>query len=156
MMCNPDRRPDPAVVQLDREECLELLGRVGIGRVVLSSDCIPVALPVCVSVIDEEVVFADIDSKLDAAVGGEVVTVEADEVDRVCHTGWSVLVTGVARVVPETDDIRKMNRSASPNSVPWTSELLVRVPATRVSGHRFAWHMSATPPAIEASRDMPL
>ena len=52
--------------------------------------------------LDDDVVFAtDQGSKLDAAVTGKVVSIEADGVDKVYHTGWSVLVTGIAEVLSD-------------------------------------------------------
>ena len=69
-------------VELARPQCLELLGNARIARVVLSIACVPVALPVNIAMLGEDVVFAtDSGSKLTAAVKGQVVSVEADEVD---------------------------------------------------------------------------
>jgi len=100
-----------STVELDRNQCLELLGRAGVGRVVLSVDCIPVALPVNMSVLDGDVVFSTgAGSKLDAAVGGQVVSVEVDDVDHLYHTGWSVLVTGIAQLLSDPADIERASR----------------------------------------------
>ena len=69
------------MVELSREESLELLARSGIGRVTFSVHGVPVALPVNVTLLDDDVVFAtDQGSKLDAAVTGKVVSIEADGV----------------------------------------------------------------------------
>lgn len=134
------RDTELSLVELDREECLELLGRAGIGRVVLSQRCIPVALPVNVTVIDGDVVFAtDMGSKLDAAVHGTVVSVEVDDIDRIYHTGWSVLVTGVAELVTEPADIERVCRAPSQPWAPGPHPFLIRVPSTVVTGRRIAW-----------------
>ena len=126
-------------VELDREECLELLGSAGVGRVVLSVHCIPVALPVNISVIGGDALFnTDVGSKLRAALLGQVVSVEADDVDRIYHTGWSVLLTGVAQIVTDPKTINRATRSLqawAPGSHPF----LVRVPSTVISGRRLGW-----------------
>lgn len=129
-----------ALVELERHECLELLGHAGVGRVVLSVHGLPVAVPVNVSVLDGDVVFAtDKGSKLDAAVRGQVVSVEADGVDGLYHTGWSVLVTGVAQLVTEARDVERAARLPLGAWAPGPHSFLVRVPSTVVSGRRISW-----------------
>ena len=91
---------------MDRAECLELIRSTHIARVVLSINCVPVALPVNAAVQDHGVIFStDSGSKLTAAVEGQVVSVEADDIDLIYRTGWSVLVTGKAELVTEAADI---------------------------------------------------
>ncbi len=128
-----------SAVELDRSECLALLRRSRIGRVVLSVNCIPVALPVNVSVLDDDVVFfTAAGSKLDAAVHGQVVSVEVDDIDSTYDTGWSVLLTGIARLVTDSADIETVRprlRAWAPGPHPF----LVRVPATLISGRRLTW-----------------
>ncbi len=133
-----------SLVELDREECLDLLGRATIGRVVLSVDCIPVAVPVNFSLVDGDAVFAtDVGSKLDAAIRGHVVSVEADHVDGLYHTGWSVLLTGVAQVITDPETIKRTRcsvRAWAPGNHPF----LVRVPSTLISGRRLTWGAAST------------
>ncbi len=128
------------LVELDREECLELFRRAGIGRVVLSVDAIPVALPVNVAVLHGDVVFAtDEGSKLDAALRGYVVSIEADGVDRLYHTGWSVIVTGVAELLTDPSEIEQASRVPLHPWAPGPHRFLVRIPSTVVSGRRITW-----------------
>ncbi len=126
-----------SLIGLGREECLELLGHAGIGRVVLSVRCIPVALPVNVAVLDGDVVFAtNQGAKLDAAVGGTVVSVEVDGTDRLYHTGWSVLVTGVAELLTDPHDLELVRQLPLQPWAPGSHPFWVRVPSTVVSGRR--------------------
>jgi nitroimidazol reductase NimA-like FMN-containing flavoprotein (pyridoxamine 5'-phosphate oxidase superfamily) len=126
-------------VELDRSECLTLLRRSRIGRVVLSVNCIPVALPVNVSVLDDDVVFfTAAGSKLDAAIQGQVVSVEVDDIDSTYDTGWSVLVSGIARLVTDPGDLERARprlRAWAPGPHPF----MVRVPSTLISGRRLTW-----------------
>ena len=127
-------------VELDRQECLEFFGRASIGRVVLSVNAIPVALPVNVAVLHGDVVFAtDEGSKLDAALRGNVVSIEADGVDPLYHTGWSVIVTGVAEVLTDSSDVEAASRLPLHPWAPGPHRFLVRIPSTVVSGRRIAW-----------------
>ncbi len=137
-----------SLVELDRAECLELLHNAGIGRVVLSVKCIPVALPVNVSTLDGDVVFAtDKGSKFDAAFLGMVVSVEVDGFDRIYHTGWSVLVTGIAELLTDPSDIDRARHMPIQPWAPGAHPFFVRVPSTVVSGRRIAWE---TPPRVHA------
>jgi nitroimidazol reductase NimA-like FMN-containing flavoprotein (pyridoxamine 5'-phosphate oxidase superfamily) len=138
-----------SLVELDRRECLDLFGRAGIGRVVLSVEAIPVALPVNTAVLDGDVVFAtDEGSKLDAALRGNVVSIEADGVDRLYHTGWSVIVTGVAELLTDPGDIERARRLSLHAWAPGPHRFLVRIPSTVVSGRRIAWGSVTESPTV--------
>jgi nitroimidazol reductase NimA-like FMN-containing flavoprotein (pyridoxamine 5'-phosphate oxidase superfamily) len=138
-----------SLVELDRRECLDLFGRAGIGRVVLSVEAIPVALPVNTAVLDGDVVFAtDEGSKLDAALRGNVVSIEADGVDRLYHTGWSVIVTGVAELLTDPGDIERARRLSLHAWAPGPHHFLVRIPSTVVSGRRIAWGSVTESPTV--------
>jgi len=124
-------------VELDRAECLQLLRGSRIARVVLSVDCLPVALPVNVSVLGEEVFFSTgSGSKLATAVQGQVVSIEADDIDLDRHTGWSVMLTGIARLVSKPDEVDWANRHVWPTG---PRPLLVKVPVTLISGRHLRW-----------------
>ena len=125
------------MTELDRDQCLELLGSARLGRVVLSVNCLPVALPVNVALLGDDVVFATgAGSTLNAALRGDVLSIEADGIDGLYHTGWSVLVTGTASVItngPELDRARRLPLSPwAPGPHPY----YVRIPSTLVSGRR--------------------
>jgi nitroimidazol reductase NimA-like FMN-containing flavoprotein (pyridoxamine 5'-phosphate oxidase superfamily) len=118
---------------------LDLLGGTRIARVVLSINCMPVALPVNVAVLGEDAIFStDSGSKLTAAVEGQVVSVEADDIDLMYRTGWSVLVTGRAQLVTEPADIEWASSRLQPWA-PGPHPFLVRVPSTLISGRRLMW-----------------
>src|SRR5215472_3634777 len=88
------------ISELDREVCLQLLDEARFGRVVLSVDCLPVALPVNFAMMGSDVVFATGPGAMfDAASRGDVLSVQADGIEPIYHTGWSVLVTGQAQVI---------------------------------------------------------
>jgi len=128
-----------SAVELDRPECMTLLRGARIGRVVLSIDCIPVALPVNVCVLDEDVIFStDRGSKLTAAVSRQVVSMEVDDIDLMYRTGWSVLVTGRAQLVTEPADIEWASSRLQPWA-PGPHRFLVKVPSTLISGRHLMW-----------------
>lgn len=123
---------------LSREECLQLLASVPVGRVAVSVDALPVILPVNFGLLGEDVVFRTAPgSKLDAAVRNAVVAFEVDHYDPVYHTGWSVLVTGVAEEV--TDPLVLAAARALPLE-PWAldglADHVVRIRTGMISGRR--------------------
>jgi len=139
MITAPAHESSFRAVELERDQCLELFGRAPIARVVLSIKCLPVALPVNVALMGEDVIFStDSGSKLTAAVEGQVVSVEADDVDFMYRTGWSVLITGVAELVSEPMAV-EWARSRLQAWAPGSHPFLVKVPSTLISGRRLMW-----------------
>ena len=82
---------------LPRDECLRLLATMTLGRVGVTSGALPAVLPVNFCVNDERVLIrTSVGTKLDAALRDCVVAFEVDDFNPVDHTGWSVMVTGIA------------------------------------------------------------
>ncbi|GAA0706418.1 pyridoxamine 5'-phosphate oxidase family protein [Dactylosporangium roseum] len=88
---------------LGRERCLELLASVPVGRVVFTLRALPAIRPVN-HLLDGETII--IRSSLGASLpstaterGGAVVAYEADMIDVEARTGWTVVVTGTARLI---------------------------------------------------------
>jgi nitroimidazol reductase NimA-like FMN-containing flavoprotein (pyridoxamine 5'-phosphate oxidase superfamily) len=116
---------------LDRDECWRLLCRAAVGRVAVIRGALPSIVPVNVCALDEALWFrVGPGVLLDAALNGDIVSVEADEVDRVAHAGWSVVVTGRAEVAAERDDV-PVSAWGRPDA-----DHLVRVAGSIVTGRR--------------------
>ncbi|MFD9270218.1 pyridoxamine 5'-phosphate oxidase family protein [Streptomyces goshikiensis] len=96
---------------LDRSEALRLLSTVSLGRIVFTRHALPAVRPVNHLVVGEDVIVRiHEDGALGSLVApcdvpGVVVAYEADVIDPVTHLGWSVVVTGYARVVADTDEV---------------------------------------------------
>lgn len=124
---------------LDRAECLALLRQATIGRVGVSIGALPSVLPVNFRLVDETVVFrTGAGSKLDAATRGAVIAFEADAVDPVDHTGWSVVVTGIAEELDPAEWADPIMASAIPRWAPEGDARLVALSTEVVSGRRIA------------------
>ena len=134
MITAPEHDSSFCAVEMARSQCLELLGGAQIARVVLSIKCMPVALPVNASLLGEDVIFStDRGSKLTAAVEGQVVSVEADDIDLMYRTGWSVLVTGRAEPVEVGDRATLMRLGIEP----WAGgyrDVFVRIDIDEITG----------------------
>ena len=131
---------------LDREACLRHLATATIGRVALTSQALPTVLPVNFRLTDAGVVFSTgRGSKLEAATRGTVVAFEADDIDRTTHTGWSVVVTGVAREICDLDELEAVRYLPLAHWGVDAVERYVCISLELVSGRRIEQHGAAIP-----------
>jgi nitroimidazol reductase NimA-like FMN-containing flavoprotein (pyridoxamine 5'-phosphate oxidase superfamily) len=88
---------DTSLERLSREECLQLLSTVSVGRVAVAEPGgPPLVVPVNYVVDGDVIVFrSDPGSKLDA-LREHPASFQVDLIDPFHRTGWSVLVQGVA------------------------------------------------------------
>ncbi|HVL07439.1 MAG TPA: pyridoxamine 5'-phosphate oxidase family protein [Acidimicrobiales bacterium] len=122
---------------LPRAECLRLLAQSRIGRVVVTDRALPAAFPVNFALLDEDVVFlTTAGSKLEAAEGEEVMAFEADDIDPVLHSGWSVLVQGLASVISDPEELELARGLRLEPWAPGRDFQFVRIRAELVSGRR--------------------
>lgn len=122
---------------LDRAECLTLLASAPIGRIAFSHQALPALQPVNFVVDDESVVIrTNSSSKLAAAARNAVVAFEADEFDPETRSGWSVTVTGHARVVTDRAECERLTRLPLEPWVPGVQDHFIRIRAEFISGRR--------------------
>ncbi|MGW0705891.1 pyridoxamine 5'-phosphate oxidase family protein [Streptomyces sp. NPDC002643] len=122
--------------ELDRDECLRLLARAPIGRVVHTRRALPAVLPVNFA-LDEGgavVLRTSAASELARSVDGAVVAFEADAVDAARHSGWSVVVTGTATVVTDPAVHARLARTGPRSWAPAPEEVFVRIEPELVTG----------------------
>lgn len=128
-------------MRLDRHECLCLLAKIAIGRVVFTEAALPAAQPVNYLLDGEEVLFrAGAGSKLAAGTRHAVVAFEVDEIDARTQTGWSVLGVGEAY---EVLDPARLAELADRMPAPWTADRTghtISIPLQRLTGRRLVLH----------------
>jgi hypothetical protein len=132
---------DPGhIIVLTRQECLQLLAQVDVGRVGVSMDALPVILPVHFAVNDEWVVFrSTLGPRLDTATLGAVVAFQADGYDPSRTSGWSVMLQGVAAAA--SDGVRHSPLGpgwAHPWLSPERDHRLIQLATDNLRGWRFA------------------
>lgn len=130
--------PHPHLDVMTREECTEHLSSGGVGRFVFASEPGPVALPVNFRLLDGDIVFrTSTHGVLTEAVSGDgPVGFEVDQIDDAMSEGWSVVISGRARLV---DDPEELARVAELGLEPWPGgrrEAVVRIETETVSGRR--------------------
>jgi nitroimidazol reductase NimA-like FMN-containing flavoprotein (pyridoxamine 5'-phosphate oxidase superfamily) len=105
-------------VELTPNESWKLLGSVSMGRIVFTRQAMPAIRPVNHLVDDRLIVIRSHPGAaivaLSAEPGGAVVCYEADDIDPVRHTGWSVIATGTARLIRDPAVIARYERALEP------------------------------------------
>lgn len=123
------------VGMLSRAEAIALLESQEVGRLVYTRRALPAVRPVNFAVRGGAVlIWTGSASSLGQAVRGAVVAFEADELNRVTRSGWSVVVVGTAQLV--TDEV-ELARAREDGPVPWapgTKHHLIRIPLSMVTG----------------------
>ncbi|MEU1788409.1 pyridoxamine 5'-phosphate oxidase family protein [Streptomyces sparsogenes] len=121
---------------LDRLECLRLLAKVPVGRVVYTRQALPAVLPVNFSLDTDSSVLlrTSAGSGLVRAIEGVVVAFEADDFDASTRSGWSVVVTGRATVVTDPAEHDRLSRTGPHSWVVTHHEVFVRIESEMVTG----------------------
>lgn len=120
-----------------REQWLLLAASVPIGRVVYTDQALPAVIPMNFVLDGDEVVIrTGSGSTLAAAVRNAVVAFQVDDFDSETTTGWSVTITGQARLVDEGEETTRLARLPLRPWAPTMNGQFIRIPARRVTGHR--------------------
>ncbi|MEU3980838.1 pyridoxamine 5'-phosphate oxidase family protein [Streptomyces sp. NPDC026672] len=132
--------PNDGFRELDRQECLRLLAKAAVGRIVHTRQALPAVLPVTFALDDDGTVLlrTSAASELVRAIDGSVVAFEADQVDVVRQSGWSVVVTGAAAVVTDAAEHARLVRTGPRSWVPAPQEVFVRIAPELVTGRELA------------------
>lgn len=127
---------DDAFRALDRQECLRLLSKVPIGRVVYTRKALPAVLPVNFSLDADSavVLFTSSGSDLVRAIDGVVVAFEVDDFRAETQSGWSVVVTGRAEIVTDPDEHERLSRTGPRSWMPVRDGVFVRIESELVTG----------------------
>lgn len=101
---------DSELVDLSRDECLELLRTRSVGRLSVVADGRPDVFLVNYAVADDGSVVVRTEAGTMLTASGQWwVAFEVDDVDAGARGGWSVVVRGVAFDVTETLDARSVH-----------------------------------------------
>ncbi|MGW7821585.1 pyridoxamine 5'-phosphate oxidase family protein [Streptomyces puniciscabiei] len=121
---------------LDRQECLRLLAKVPVGRIVYTRQALPAVLPVNFGLDTDSsiLVRTSATSDLVRAVDGVVVAFEADDFDAAEHSGWSVVVTGRATAVTDPAEHERLSRTGPISWVVTQDWVFLRIEAEMVTG----------------------
>ncbi|MET8565137.1 pyridoxamine 5'-phosphate oxidase family protein [Streptomyces flaveolus] len=128
-------------IELDSDEALRLLGSVSFGRIVFTRHALPIVRPVNHVLDNGEIVIrthegAALTARAGQADGqGVVVAYEADAIDPDTHLGWSVVATGYAHLVTDSQELARYQALLNP-WVHRTMDYAVRIRPDLISGVR--------------------
>ena len=136
---------------IPRDECMRLLDTQHLGRIGVVVAGRPIVLPINYVMDDGSIVFrTDDGTKFDAAVRGEFVAFEIDDVAPEYHTGWSILVNGVAEEIVDPDELRRAEHLPLRAWAPGAKSRYLRITPVTISGRRIV------PPGAEDDEGLTL
>lgn len=92
---------------LSRDECLELLAGKSLGRVAFTERALPAIRPVNYALVGHSIVLQTRADRLGRRLDGQVVAFEVDDMDGEHGTGWSVVMTGTARLLTTPGELTR-------------------------------------------------
>lgn len=126
--------PVVELVVLGTRECWALLRSVRVGRLAFTDRALPAIRLVNFTLNGGELTIWSRPGGKIAALQGQVVAFEADEIDHGTRTGWTVEVLGKAEVFPADG----LPLPADPSWVPGPLDHVIRIDVQRISGRRLA------------------
>ena len=130
----------PGPQQLSRDECLQLMASVSMGRVIYTRQALPAVELVNFALDHGDIVIkTDGDGKLAAATRHTIVAFEADCLDAQ-QAGWSVTAIGLSREVTDPEDIGRLQKIDLDSWAYGTREQFIRVSPELLNGRRLRAH----------------
>jgi nitroimidazol reductase NimA-like FMN-containing flavoprotein (pyridoxamine 5'-phosphate oxidase superfamily) len=126
------------LTDLTTAECREHLAAGGVGRFLyVESHRGPVAVPVNFKMDGDDVIFrTSPDDKMAAAVHQRHVSFDVDHIDDARSEGWSVLLTGTARIITDPGELEHVRAL---HVEPWAGgdrPSYIRLTPSKVTGRR--------------------
>jgi transcriptional regulator with XRE-family HTH domain len=127
----------PVLAELEAGECRSYLAAGGIGRFLFMAPWGPAAIPVNFRMLGDDIVFrTGANSSLVDGARQPRVSFEVDHIDPVLGAGWSVLVSGEARLVTIPAELRA---AAGLGIAPWAGgerDTYIRLSPRGITGRR--------------------
>jgi nitroimidazol reductase NimA-like FMN-containing flavoprotein (pyridoxamine 5'-phosphate oxidase superfamily) len=130
------------LVPVSPAEALRLIGSVPFGRIVFTEHALPAIRPVNHVYNGRDIIIRTHEgtaltnaASAPAPRLGVVVAYEADQIDPRTRVGWSVVVTGYAKVVADLDEIERYMAMVQPWVEGWM-DVVVRISPDLVTGYR--------------------
>lgn len=127
----------PVLVHLTSQECWDMVGSHGVGRIALPAEPSPVVFPVNYTVDARTLVYRTALGAPAALDAGSAVSFQVDRVDERLSQGWSVLVAGTTEPVEDPAAVRALAERRAVE--PWAGgkrSLWMRIRPGRITGRR--------------------
>ena len=127
----------PALEELGPAECLRLMATVPVGRICYTRQAMPAVEPVNFLLDNGTIVIRTSSAdKLAAATRRAVVAFEADELDLVTHSGWSVTVIGTSEEVTDPGEMAQLGSLGLETWAPVGRDHFLKITPGIVTGRR--------------------
>ncbi len=128
----------PELAPLGPARCRALLASVPLGRLAFVRDGRPAIRPVNFTVAGEAIWLRSGRNSWADRLDGQPVTFEADAYDPAGHTGWSVIVSGIATLTTDVDTVAAQLGAGLRSWAPPPRDRLLRISVDRIEGRRLA------------------
>ena len=129
------------LIEINREECLDLLAAKSVGRIAYATHAGARILPMNYVLVDNSIVFRTVpNGEVYNHALSSMCAFEIDETDEFFESGWSVVVLGRLELATE-EDFAGMRYGKLPE--PWAGGsryMFVRLRCEQVSGRRVIGH----------------
>ncbi|HYX62286.1 MAG TPA: pyridoxamine 5'-phosphate oxidase family protein [Streptosporangiaceae bacterium] len=126
-----------ALQHLSRDECLTLMASVPVGRIIYTRRALPAVELVNFALDHGDIVIrTDRSGKLAAATRGVVVAFEADQVDMVGQSGWSVTAIGPSSEVTDPGELTRLRTIGLRPWAPGVRDHFIRISPVMLNGRR--------------------
>jgi uncharacterized protein len=143
---------DPVLEELSGAECLRLLATATIGRISYTRQALPAVEPVNFALHHGAIVIrTDSGGKLAAATRRAVVAFQADDLDPVRWSGWSVTVVGRCEEVTDAADLAGLDKLGLESWVPGSRNHFIRIEPGIVTGRRLRGNLGTAAPCVTRS-----
>jgi nitroimidazol reductase NimA-like FMN-containing flavoprotein (pyridoxamine 5'-phosphate oxidase superfamily) len=121
--------------ELEADVCRQMLARCTFGRVAFNGEEGLTVLPVNCLFSDDAVLFrAQAGAALDRLDDGSLVAFEADDIDPIAESGWSVLVRGTAMHVTEPERVAALAETETHAWAPGPHDRWIQIQPQQITG----------------------
>ena len=126
-----------ALQQLTRDECLQLMASVSVGRIIYTRQALPAVDLVNFAFDNGDIIIkTDHSGNLATATRRAVVAFEADCLDFARQAGWTVTAIGQSHEVTDADEISRLVRIGLNSWTPGDREHFIRISPGILNGRR--------------------
>ena len=138
-----------ALKRVTRDECLQLMASVPVGRIIYTRQALPAVELVNFAVDNGDIIIrTDHSGNLAAAIREAVVAFEADSLDTDRHVGWSVTAIGQSQEVTDPDETDWLDQIGLRSWAPGDRHHFIRIRPGILNGRRLSADGSEYVPRI--------
>jgi uncharacterized protein len=145
-----------ALEQLSKDECLQLMASVSVGRIIYTRRALP-AVELVNFAFDhgDIIVRTEGGGKLAAATQYSIVAFEVDRLDAAQQTGWSVTAIGQSQEVTDSGDIARLQAMGLSSWAAGVRDHFIRISPEILHGRRLLAVAPQAPdsPLLAARKD---